>query len=120
MQLLDVLGQMLLERIRHELLQLGSGLHRHFRLREQHLCAADQHGHTTSRSTRGGERQRSALRWAERRPARIDHEPGRELSGLRWQAQQKPVRHRRILSSFADSCSSTASLWARAGGLSRG
>ena len=64
-QVVDVFGELLFERVRHHLLQLGAGLDGDLGLREQHIGARHEHAHATPACAHRG--QRRAGRFAGRR-----------------------------------------------------
>ncbi len=74
-QLLDVIGEVLFESVRHQLREARSGLHRHLRLGQQHVGARDQQAHAPSRGTRCGERQRPFLRRTDLCTAAVRDQP---------------------------------------------
>ena len=105
-QILDIVRQLLLERVGHELLELQTRLDRNLRLGEQHVRSGDDHPHPPSRGARCRRRQRAALERPHGRTARVHHQPGRRLVRDTRQAQQQPVSHRRILSWLRAGCPS--------------
>ena len=94
MQIFDVLGELLLERKRHECLQLGARLGRgQLRLRQQDVRARHQHDDVPPGRARRGERQRSAVGRAGGGAAPVDHEPGRLLLRRTRKPEEEPVSH---------------------------
>ncbi len=109
-QIVDVIGEMLLERVRHQLRKLDTGLGRQLGLGEQHVSAGHQGAHAPAGNARGGEIERPALRRPHRGAARIHDQPGGRLLGRAWQSQEQRFSHVLILSLGRPRCASIVSL----------